>query len=183
MNMAVNTTAINKEEAVTNLQRYLRRLSFEYGAADMPRPPVDGIFDTHTENALIAFQRQMGLPQTGVANKETWDRLFEEYMRVTEAERLAQGLFIFPDSPVNYAISRGDALTLVRILQLLLLELRVIYDVFEDITENGVFDEKTEAAVKEFQAANLLPVTGEVDRRTWNRIVREYANLALREEV
>lgn len=183
MNTTVNATAINKEEAVTNLQRYLRRLSFEYDTQNMPRPPIDGIFDTDTENALIAFQRQMGLPPTGVADKQTWDRLFEEYMRVTEAERLAQGLFIFPDTPKDYAISKGDALTLVRILQLLLLELKLTYDIFEDITENGVFDEKTEAAVKEFQAANLLPVTGEVDRRTWNRIVREYANLALREEI
>ena len=181
MNTSVNTTAINKEEAVTNLQRYLRRLSFEYDMPNMPRPPIDGIFDTDTENALIAFQRQMGLPATGVADKETWDKLFLEYMRVTEAERLAQGLSIFPDTPKDYAISQGDTLTLVRILQLLLLELSLTYDIFEDITENGVFDEKTEAAVKKFQAANLLPITGEVDRRTWNRIVREYTNLALRE--
>ena len=149
----------------------------------MPRPPIDGIFESDTENAVASFQRANGLPETGVADKETWDRIFEEYMRVTENERLAQGLFIFPDAPIGYTISKGDALTLVRILQLLLLELRAIYDIFEDITENGIFDDKTETAIRDFQAANLLPVTGEVDKRTWNRIVREYANLALREEV
>lgn len=180
-NTSVNNTAINKMQAVSNLQRYLRQLSFEEDMSDMPRPPIDGIFDSDTENAVASFQRARGLVETGIADKETWDRIFEEYMRVTENERLAQGLFIFPDSPIDYTISKGDALTLVRILQLLLLELRAIYDIFEDVTENGIFDDKTETAIKDFQSANLLPITGEVDKNTWNRIVREYANLALRE--
>ncbi|MBQ9117554.1 MAG: peptidoglycan-binding protein [Clostridia bacterium] len=185
MNASVNNTFTNKEQAVTNLQRYLRRLSFERdatGATGIPRPPIDGIFDSDTENAVSEFQRVMGLPQTGIADKTTWDMIFEEYMRVTEGDRLAQGLFIFPDSPKNYTISKGDALTLVRILQLLLLELRAIYDIFEDITENGIYDDKTESAIRDFQASNLLPVTGEVDKNTWNRIVREYANLSTRED-
>ena len=180
-NTSVNNTAINKTEAVTNLQRYLRRLSFEDGDYDLPRPPIDGIFDRDTENAVRRFQGEMGLPVTGVADKTTWDMIFGEYMRVTEAERLAEGLFIFPDTPSDYAISLGDALTLVRILQLLMLELRAVYDIFEDITESGVFDDSTEQAVRQFQSANLLPVTGKVDKATWNRIVREYANLAPRE--
>lgn len=180
-NTSVNNTALNRPEAITNLQRYLRRLSFEDAAYDIPRPPIDGIFDRDTENAIIRFQGANGLPVTGVADKQTWDMIFEEYMRVTEAERLAQGLFIFPDAPSDYAISLGDALTLVRILQLLLLELRAVYDIFADITESGVFDSATEQAIREFQAANLLPVTGQVDKATWNRIVREYANLNLRE--
>lgn len=182
MNDQIYNTAMNKEQAVTNLQRYLRRLSFEDEFYDLARPPIDGIFDTATEDAVAYFQRANGLPVTGVANKETWDRIFSEYLRVTQAQRLSEGLFIFPDAPVDYAISRGDALTLVRILQLLLLELRATYDIFEDIIENGIYDDRTEIAIREFQRANLLPVTGEVDKNTWNRIVREYSNLNLREE-
>lgn len=182
MNNSINTTPMNKKEAVTNLQRYLRRLSFEDEFYDIARPPIDGIFNTATEDAVAYFQKQNGLSVTGVADKETWDKIFSEYMRVTEAQRLSEGLFIFPDAPVDYTISRGDALTLVRILQLLLLELRVTYDIFEDIIENGIYDDRTEIAIREFQRANLLPVTGEVDKRTWNRIVREYSNLNSREE-
>lgn len=182
MNNSIPTSTMNKEQAVTNLQRYLRRLSFEDEFYDIARPPIDGIFDTATEDAVAYFQRQNGLQVTGVADKETWDKIFSEYMRVTEAQRLSEGLFIFPDAPADYAISRGDALTLVRILQLLLLELRVTYDIFEDIIENGIYDDRTESAIREFQRANLLPVTGEVDKKTWNRIVREYSNLNLRDE-
>ena len=44
----------NQATAVENLQRYLRRLSFD--DPRIPRVPVDGIFDTVTEDATRAFQ-------------------------------------------------------------------------------------------------------------------------------
>ena len=183
MNNSIRNTPKNKSEAVTNLQKYLRRLSFEDEFYfDNPRPPIDGIFDSATENAVAYFQSKNGLGVTGIADKATWDKIFSEYLRVTEEQRLSEGLFIFPDAPADYTISRGDALTLVRILQLILLELRVTYDVFEGITENGIYDERTEKAIREFQIANQLPATGNVDKNTWNRIVREYSNLGKREE-
>ena len=169
-------TQLNRAQAVTNLQRYLRRLSFE--SADGTRPPVDGIFDTATREALSSFQRQMGLPETGVADKNTWDALFTEYLRVTANERESQGLYLFPKDPPDYAVSIGDTLTLVRIIQLLLLELRATYDIFEDVIESGTYDSRTQAAIRDFQLINGLPPTGNVDQTTWNRIVREYSNLA-----
>ena len=79
---------INQKQAITNLQRYLRRLSYEY--LSTPRVPIDGIFGESTKNALSEFQRENGLDVTGVADKRTWDSLFSEYQRVTEAERLSE---------------------------------------------------------------------------------------------
>lgn len=171
---------LNKREAITNLQRYLRRLSFE--GLDGERLPVDGIFDRATENAVSEFQRTNGLSVTGVADKATWDAIFEKYRRITEDERNTRGLYLFPDSPSDYAVSAGDTLMLVRIIQMLLLELRSAYDVFEDITESGTYDSATAEGIREFQRINGLAVTGEVDRATWNRIVREYSNLNEREQ-
>ena len=78
-------------------------------------------------------------------------------------------------------MSAGDTLTLVRIIQLLLLELRATYDIFEDVSESGTFDARTQQAIRDFQEINGLSPTGEVDEATWNRIVREYANLQKRE--
>ncbi|MBO7309783.1 MAG: peptidoglycan-binding protein [Clostridia bacterium] len=173
-------TPINKEQAITNLQRYLRRLSYE--GLDGKRVPIDGILGSTTREALSEFQRAEGLPVTGTADKRTWDAIFEEYSLVTQNERLAECLDPFPKNPPDYSVSLGDTLTLVSIIQLLLLELRATYDIFEDISESGVFDEQTEQAVREFQLKNGLPPTGKVDRTTWNRIVREYSSLELREE-
>ena len=119
----------------------------------------------------------MGLPATGVADKKTWDMLFEQYRLATEDERTSEGLYPFPSRPTGYAVSLGDTLLLVRMIQILLMELRATYDIFEDITESGTYDESTEKAIREFQRINLLPETGRVDLATWNRIVREYSNI------
>lgn len=174
-------TTLNKTQAISNLQRYLRRISLESADRSATTVPIDGVFDTATRDALTQFQAEAGLPATGIADKQTWDALFEEYMRVTEAERTAQGLFPFPKSPRGYAVSRGDTATLVRIIQLLLIELSVTYDALEQVLESGTYDIRTENAVREFQKINGLSATGDVDEITWNRLVKEYSNLSKRE--
>ncbi len=166
---------LNEEQAITNLQRYLRRLSYEGLGGN--RVPIDGIFDRDTRDALMLFQQNIGLPATGIADKQTWDMLYKEYQRVTDEEKNSRGLFLFPKKPTDYEVTLGDTLFLVNIIQLLLLELRATYDIFEDIVESGTYDEATEKAIRDFQRINLLPETGKVDEATWNRIVREYSNL------
>lgn len=165
-----------ERQVIENLQRYLRRLSFEY--PEITSPPIDGIFDTVTKRSLTDFQKKFGLGQTGVADKLTWDRLFAEYLAVTELEREKRTLDLFPAAPADYAVSLGETWLLVRVIQLLLMELSAAYDIFEDITESGVYDEETEKAIKRFQEINGLPPTGRVDAATWYRIVREYSNLS-----
>ena len=41
--------------------------------------PLNHRFDRATEEAVKQFQRVSGLPQTGVVNKATWNRLAEEF--------------------------------------------------------------------------------------------------------
>ena len=173
------STHQNRREAIKNLQKYLRRLAASPDRANTI--PIDGIFEDSTKDALIEFQIRMGLPATGVADKRTWDILYKEYLDTTRDDRETQGLYFFPSLPVGYTVALGDTLTLVRIIQLLLLELRASYDIFEDIAESGTFDAATSDAIRDFQRINGLPETGEVDLRTWNRIVREYSNLDKRE--
>ncbi len=163
------------ELAVRNLQRYLRTVSDDKN--EFNTVLIDGIFDTQTRTALSEYQKSVGLPDTGIANKETWDTLFEDYLDVTEPKRTRKGLYLFPQKPSGYEVALGDTQTLVRIIQILLLELRLTYDIFENIVESGTYDSATEDAIKDFQRINGLPITGRVDERTYNRIVREYSNL------
>ena len=69
---------MNEREATRNLQKYLRQLG--YFDADFPLVPIDGIFESDTRDALMIFQTKNSLPATGVADKETWDALFAEYL-------------------------------------------------------------------------------------------------------
>ena len=174
--LSQTVTDSNRRQAIENLQKYLRRLSFEY--ADITAPPIDGIFDTVTKRSLTDFQKRFGLGATGVADKKTWDRLFEEYLFVTRLEREKRTLDLFPSLPKDYAVTLGERWLLVRVIQLLLMELSASYDIFEDVTESGVYDTETEQAIKSFQQINGLEPTGKVDAATWYRIVREYSNLS-----
>ncbi len=46
---------------------------------DIPQPDHTGIFDEETENALMAFQKLAGLPQTGELDKVTWKHLSRHF--------------------------------------------------------------------------------------------------------
>lgn len=164
---------ISSKDAITNLQRYLRQLS--YTEPDIPSPPIDGIFDSATQNSLIAFQKKYGLPQSGVGDRDTWNKLYEEYLDSISRYSPPSDLSVFPRVPEGYAVSRGDEYFLVGIIQLLLNELKIIYDSFIPLIINGIFDEQTEANIIDFQKKNRLSPTGKVDKATWDSLVRAYA--------
>ena len=162
----------NERESVTNLQRYLRHLS--YFNEEIGEVPIDGIFDSDTEAALRAFQRIEGLPQTGRADRETFDRLFAAYTRSQEAHRAPERIAHFPEIPENYTVEVGEVQFLVSIIQNALGELSAVYDGIGEVPQTGVYDEQTARAVREFQRVYGLPETGAVDRTTWNALADAY---------
>ena len=50
------------------------RLFYEY-----PEVPLSGIYGAQTERAVMEFQGANGLTKTGIADRNTWRRLSEEY--------------------------------------------------------------------------------------------------------
>ena len=167
---------ITRPNAIRNLQRYLRRLSFD--DPDMPRVPIDGIFDTATEDAVKAFQERYGITPSGRADRETWDRIYDAFLRAERASDRTPVTNFFPLYPEGYEITRGEQSLTVSLLQLLFRELSVVYDILTFAEITGIFDEETEQNVRRFQRASLLPDTGRVDLETWNRILRDYRNYA-----
>ena len=165
-----------EKDAITNLQTYLRAQAILYPNAIIP--PVDGIFDTQTQNALIDFQLRNSLAPTGVADRITFELLYDQYLDILENSSLPNPIIPFPSHPTNYAIKRGENSFLVAVLQYMLNEIGVVYNVFDAIEINGEYDEATENAIRSFQTINSLSLTGEVDRKTWNALSRIY-NLTL----
>ena len=158
-------------QAIYNLQRYLRQLSrFD---SDIPSVDEDGIFGEETRASLAAFQEKYGLPVTGAADPETWARLFNEYLATVEARTRPDPVYLFPRFPADYSVGRGDENLLVGVIQYLLREIITLYGRDSSaLPLNGVFDEITEQAVKDFQTVNRLPPDGRVDRVTWNRLAQ-----------
>ena len=46
---------------------------------EIPEVEVDGIFGPATRNAVIAAQKFLGLPQTGAADEDTWDEIYDQF--------------------------------------------------------------------------------------------------------
>lgn len=165
-----------EKDAVRNLQRYLRQLS--YTDREITPPPVDGIFESVTRRSLSDFQRTRGMTQSGVADRATWDALYREYLASLERYSPPLPLYIFPRTPEGYGVSLGDEYFLVGIIQLLLNELRIIYDSLTPLVISGVYDAETEANVRDFQSKNRLDETGKVDKATWNKLTEAYRDYA-----
>ena len=163
--------------AVKNLQRYLRSLENNGDHAGIFSIPVDGIYDSATREAVTEFQRIQGFSATGVVDKLTWDTLFAQYLLTGEISDRRNSPDFFPAVPGNYETALGEEGSFIAVLQLILDDLRVSYSlpVFE---KNGIYDGDTSLAVKEFQRIHSLPVTGRVDRRTWNSLSDAYNRYA-----
>ncbi len=161
--------------AIRNLQRYLRQLS--YDEPQIKAPPVDGIFESDTRDALRAFQSLKGLPVTGTADPETWELLYTLY-RISLAENAPpRAVSVFPRTPKNYTITLGTSGIAVSLLQHMLTELTDLYSDLGDFSISGIYDPPTQRAVSAFQGHNVLKKTGVVDRGTWNRIADLYRDL------
>lgn len=160
--------------AVMNIQRYLRSIYDGSESTNVFIIPVDGIFDDMTEKALSEFQRRKKLPVTGRADRTTFDALFLEYLKNTEKTRRAEDPDFFPASPENYITEFGENSVFISVLQFALDEIRLSYDSLPTFEISGIYDADTALAVKEFQRIHRLPVTGKVNRQTWNEIARAY---------
>ena len=162
----------NEKQAISNLQRYLRQLS--YFDEDVLPIVINGEWNEETKNALTVFQRKNGLPPTGVADEQTWNLLFSQYQSSIEENSEPSRVPFFPRLPKGDSVGAGDSGFIVEVIQYMLNELSLLYDGLDNVDISGFFDSNTEAAVSEFQKRNLFPQSGRVDKKTWDRLVRAY---------
>ncbi len=175
--MAAN---IFEKDAIKNIQRYLRQLSF-HDDGIIP-VPIDGIWADQTRRALIQFQRSQGIPATGTVDNNTWAILKQKYDESVALNSPPLKLDLFPRNiyGVEYEMAVGESDFLVIVIQYLLGELARLYS-FPDYTPSGVYDEETAALVREFQKRNGIEATGKVGRETWDAMVAQH-NLLLEAE-
>jgi len=118
-----------------------------------------GAYDDATTSAVRGYQRKHGLPVSGRLDRHTWHRIVASTRTPTHDE-----LFnVLRPGPA--LLASGDQGDDVRGLQA---RLRQIAWYFGDVT--GTYDGPTVTAVRGFQAKRGIPVTGDVDRRTLDRL-------------
>jgi len=124
------------EPAVVELQELLRAHGF--------RLAVTGEFDSHTEDAVLIFQRQKGIRIDAIVGPKTWAALKQNI------------------KPGARTLRKGHSGMDVYEVQGLLLVNGYT------VTRDGFFTEETKQAVMDFQQHHKLRETGHIDRVTWS---------------
>ena len=122
----MNNAPFTRPQAIHNLQRYLRQLS--YFDPSIPPPPLTGTWDARTEESLVAFQRNNRLPETGRADDVTWTLLYDEYRRSVDQNSPPRTVPFFPRLPFGYEITEGEQSFVVSAIQYMLGEITLHYD-------------------------------------------------------
>ena len=147
------------------MQFMLAYVAWFYDAVT-PISALDGVYGSETENAVRAFQREFGLPVTGAVDQATWDAVALTYLSLAAdiAGGGADGTW------PGYAMTLGSAGKAVLALQQQMNRVASLYCAAWFVPESGIFDQATLDAVAQFQQGLGLPVTGLVDRPTWDAI-------------
>lgn len=157
-------------QPIRSLQTMLRVIAAQAGD---PLPLIpDGIYGAQTMAAVSHFQKNHGLQVTGVTDQATWEAVVAAYeparINVDAAQRVEVVL-----NP-NQVIRKGQRHSVVLLAQAMLLVLSRVYGSVGAPSQTGVLDNPTSDALASFQMLCRLPMTGELDKRTWKYLALQY---------
>ena len=155
-------------DIVKLVQYYLAVIG--YFNDNIPLIEVDGVFGPETKNAVIAFQQEFGIDQTGIVDRNTWNKLKDVYAQTIATLPKKYDSYSSEFYPGQFLLkgSTGDDVTT---LQTFLQTIGEKNANFPKVTVTGIFDNATETAVKNVQKKYFLPVNGVVGPITWTKIV------------
>lgn len=157
-------------QPVRSLQTMLRVIS-EYNGS-VPTVIPDGIYGSSTRDAVTVFQRNNGLPATGITDQQTWEKIVEQYDDGIIYIGKAQPIEIIMDPNRIYVL--GDRSPNIYLVQSILDFLSTQHKSISTPSREGVLDDLTAASILSFQTLNDLPATGNLDRKTWLNLSKQF---------
>lgn len=149
-----------KGEDVRRLQEMLKKLGYDIG-----KWGADGDYGWDTVTAVKKFQYDNSLFVDGEAGPDTFDKLQELVQeKPQQTPETNQNGSNLPAIGVG-VIKNGDKGNQVKLAQACLSCLG--YSVAID----GIFGNELTKKIKEFQASDGLPATGEIEERTWKKLL------------
>lgn len=157
-------------QPIRSLQTMLRVLSEHDDRYQSVIP--DGIYGPQTMSAVSNFQRQHGLPVTGIADQQTWESIVAFYepalIHVLEAQPL--DIILNPSEVLRF----GDRSPYLYVAQALLVVLSEVYSSIGRPSQSGILDDATSDALSSFQMLAGLPMTGNLDKITWKHLALHF---------
>lgn len=158
------------EQPIRSLQTMLRVLAED--DRRLPTVVPDGIYGPTTMHAVTAFQRQNGIPVTGITDQQTWDLIVSQYEPALIRIGKAEPIEIIMDP--GQVFRSGDRSPYIYLLQSMLTQLSQDHPTINSPGHSGMLDDSTMAALAAFQQLSALQETGELDKITWKNLVRQF---------
>jgi peptidoglycan hydrolase-like protein with peptidoglycan-binding domain len=158
----------DRKSAVREIQRFLFLLS-DKKYKNIPRIPIDGFFDGETKTAVSEYQKIKGISPTGIVDYITFTMLYEDYTAVLED--FYTNDYILGDG--SLPLKEGDQNEDVRILHLMITELRKSYPQLTDVGSSSYYSKKTGDAIEELRKLFFMPPSREFDKELYRRSVNE----------
>lgn len=137
----------------------------------------DGSFGPQTENSVKSFQKNYGLPETGVVDRATFDKIEEVYKSlITRIEfQFNPGRILpFPGRVIGEGAEGDD----VRSLQEYLNFIAESYNQIPKVNADGVYGAQTANQIEAFKRVFGIPGDGtRVNAALWNSIASVYEDL------
>lgn len=157
-------------QPIRSLQTMLRVIS--KNDSTLPTVVPDGIYGPESMTAVSAFQRRYGIPVTGVTDQQTWEAIVAVYEDALILVGKAEPIEIIMNPGKVYRL--GDSSPYLYLLQSMLLYLSLSHGDISTPSHNGTLDSPTAEALAGFQLLAGLPPTGELDKKTWKYLVRQF---------
>lgn len=171
----MDRAVLNSGQPVRNLQTFLRRISYHYNTVSTVVP--DGIFSDQTCQSVKSFQKTFNLPQTGIVNKGTWNKIVEVYSNIIEVYAPPVQLSLIKNAEVR--ICSKEENNMLYAIQSLLFVISERFTNIPPVDICAVHNEASVKAVKKIQEICNLPQDGVIDKLTYNMIAIIYKTFIL----
>lgn len=134
---------------------------------------ITGDYNAETAASVRSFQQTYGLPQTGVADRRTWNDIYRAYAGILASEPVQECVRLFPNEVLREGVSSPN----VRYLQQYLTFIAQYDPNIQPVADTGYFGPLTRAAVQAFQREYGLTPNGQVGVVTWDAITGVYSEM------
>ena len=140
---------------------------------------VDGVFGERTLEAVLRFQKKVGLPMTGRADPATWEALRAQWQTLEGRTGPARPVRLFPGEGTQ--VEQGGVREYLILPQTMFRVLARRFMGIADVPADGVHSQASADNVRWLQRAGGLPPTGTLDQPTWDILSRLYEVFVVRE--
>jgi len=150
---------------VFSLQTMLREIAQQDSRVLSPLPT--GTFDHDTKRSVLSFQRASGLPQTGIADLQTWNAVVAAHNWavpfITPPE-------ILPVWNTGQTVTPGESSAHLYLAQAMLTALSHHLWEIRTPAVSGILDPVTAEGLRSVQRITHLPQSGNLDSPTWQAL-------------